>query len=60
MISEGSCDTEDWSNAENSAFNIFLYIWTKTITWNCTNISFYCIFDQINAVLVGIRDFQKH
>ncbi len=39
MDSEGSCDTEDWSNdAENSA-------------------CFYCIFYQINAALVRIRDF---
>ncbi len=30
MISEGSCDTEDWSNdAENSAFITEIhYIWT--------------------------------
>ncbi len=54
MISEGSCDTEDWSNdAENSAFitainyilNIFKY---KTVILNCNisqNCCFYCIFD---------------
>ena len=48
MISEGSCDTEDWSNdAENPAI------------LNCNNISQYycfCIFKQINAVLVSRRD----
>jgi len=28
MISEGSCDTEDWSNdAENSAFHHWNFIW---------------------------------
>ncbi len=60
MISEGSCDTEDWSNdAENSALitgisNIkientpfILYI----------TLLLYCVFDQINAALVIIRDF---
>jgi len=48
MISEGSCDTEFWSNdAENSA-------------WFGHN-GFYCIFSQINAALVNITDlFQKH
>jgi len=53
MISEGSCDTEDWSNdAENSAshnrnklhFKIFS---ERKVILNCTNISqyycFYCI-----------------
>ncbi len=51
MISEGSCDTEDWSNdAENSAlitvinYNL-MYIKYKTIILNCNIISqFYCIF----------------
>ncbi len=63
MISEGSCDTEDWSNdAENSDLHhmntIFFYIWKyKIVILNCNNISkfysFYCIFDQINAALVN-------
>jgi len=49
MISEGSCDTEDWSNdAENSALITKLQITIKTVIWNCNNISiyycFYCIF----------------
>ncbi len=67
-ISEGSCDTEDWSNdAENSALhhrnklNLKIYSNKKTVIWNCNNISqyycFYCIFNQINAALVRIRDF---
>jgi len=52
MISEGSCDTEDWSNdAENSALyhrNIVHFKMKST-----RNI------DQMNAV--SIRDFiQKH
>ncbi len=72
MISEGSCDTEDWSNdAENSAahhsnklhFNIYTHrnqlFYILIIFHNIT--VFYCIFDQINAALVSRRDFfQKH
>ncbi len=51
MISEGSCDTEDWSNdAENSAcitgINYILkYITIESCLLNSNNISqFYCIF----------------
>ncbi len=45
MISEGSCDTEDWSNdAENSALHHKLYY----------------IFDKTNVVLISINTFQKH
>jgi len=50
MISEGSCDTEDWSNDdENSALitpinYTLLYIFTKkTDVLNCNNISQYYI-----------------
>ncbi len=57
MISEESCDTEDWSNdAENTAciteINYILkYIHNENSKqYNCNNISqlysFYCIFDQ--------------
>ncbi len=59
MISEGSCDTEDWSNdAENSALiteinYILKYIYIENSYSNSKNISqyyvFYCIFIQINA-----------
>ncbi len=60
MISEGSCDTEDWSNdTENSALhnsnklhlqNITKYIkiTKKTVILNCNNIYF---------LLVSIRAF---
>ncbi len=60
MISEGSCDTEDWSNdAENSALNkreknrtskyietelIILKLLFKTVII-FNNDCFYCIFD---------------
>ncbi len=67
LISEGPCDTEDWSNnAENSALiteinYILKYIQTENIYLNCNIISqyysFYCIFDQINAALLSRRDF---
>ncbi len=70
-FSAGSCDTKDWSSdAENSALhhrnklhfkNIFKY---KTVLLTLNYISqysnFYCIFNQINAALVSIRDFEKH
>ncbi len=65
MISEGSCDTEGWSNdAENTALikainYILKYI---SIILNC-NTSQHCIFfysfDQINAGLMSIRDLFK-
>ncbi len=58
MISEGSCDTEDWSNDcwkfsfAITGINVLQY---KSYL-NCNNIShyywFYHIFDQINAALV--------
>ncbi len=68
MISEGSCDTEDWSNdAENSALITGINYILKYITidnslkqsiLNC-NISqyywFYCIFDQISGAWVSRR-----
>jgi len=46
MISEGSCDTEDWSNdAENSALiigiNFEIYYGYKTVILNYNNISQY-------------------
>ncbi len=59
---EISCDTEDWSNdAENSALitgiNYILQYIHIAVTFNCNNISQFCsIFDQINAVVEGIRD----
>ncbi len=60
MISEGSCDTEAWSNGHHS--NTFSkYIKKNTVILNSSNILqyyfFYCIFDQINAAFVSIRDF---
>ncbi len=62
MISEGSCDTEDWSNdAENSALITGINYILNDKNSSCNNFSqyysFYCILDQINAALVNIRDF---
>ncbi len=63
MISEGSCDTEDWRNdAENSALiteinYIFNYIkiansYSKLIiSNNLTALLFYSVFDQIKWIL---------
>ncbi len=49
MISEGSCDTEDWSNdAENSALitEINYILKYKTSILNCNNISqYYCLLN---------------
>ncbi len=71
MISEGSNDTEDWSNgwlifsiAEISY--ILKYIKTRkpilqiaVIFHNIT--VFFCIFDQINTALMCMRDsIKKH
>ncbi len=62
-----SCDTEDWRNdAENTAAHHrhklqFKMYWQKMVILKCINIShyhsFYCIFGQINAGLVSLRDF---
>ncbi len=62
MISEESCDSEDWSNdAENSVLHhrnnyILKYIKIGTNIRNCNNISqYFCIFDQINTALMSTR-----
>ncbi len=71
MISERSCDTEDWSNeAENSVLHQIKELHLKYIKieklfkiviifYNIT--LFLVLLDQINAVLVSrIYFFQKH
>jgi len=70
MISEGSCDTEAWSNdAENSVIitginYILKYIQIKKVNLNCKNISQYycfcCILDQINEASVNRSFLLKH
>ncbi len=63
MISEGSCDTEDWRNdAENVALitginYILKYIQIVKIFHS---ISACCILDQINAGLVSRSEFFKN
>ncbi len=66
MISEGSCDTEDWSNdAENSALITGKnYIWKYIQNYNFFNFNnisqyycFYWILIQINAAWVSLRNF---
>ncbi len=66
MISEGSCDTEDWSNdAEYSALLHRNYILKYIKIENCYftiifhKISFFVYFDQINTALTSIRIFFK-
>ncbi len=52
MISEGSCDTEDWSNGCWKLFKFHIL--------NCSNISqFHCIIDQIIAALISWRLFSE-
>ncbi len=64
MISEGSRDTEDWSNIcckFSFAVKITFENTLKENSYFNTYYYFYCIFDHINAALVSIRDFfQKH
>ncbi len=43
MISEGSCDTEDWSNDAENAVNYILIIFYNKIS------QYYCFCDQINV-----------
>ncbi len=60
MISEWSCDTEDWSNdAENPAFNYILK-YNRKVTLNC-DISPYdfLLYFWLSAALVGFMAFQK-
>ncbi len=66
MISEGSCDIKDWSNyADNSALHqrnkMHFKKKKKIVKKNFKDISqyhcfFYCIFSQVNAALVSMRD----
>ncbi len=60
MISEESCDTEDWSNdAEITGIHYILkYIKQKNIILNSNtgNVTvLFCIFDQINEGLMSKR-----
>ncbi len=66
MISEGSCDTEDWSNvAENSALHHRNKLYFKEyknrkpileIAIRFHNITvFFCIYDQINTALMRLH-----
>ncbi len=73
MISEGSCDTEDWSNGcWKFSFVItginyilkyikietsYVNIYFQYVNTNTSQYCFYFIFDQINAALVSIKDF---
>jgi len=57
VISEGSCDTEDWSNdVENHRNKLHFTVYSQ----NCNFASFYCISDQLNAALVSRRDSKIH
>ncbi len=69
MISDGSCDIEDWRNySENSALHhrnkLYFVIYSNRkqlffIVIIFHNINVFTVY-QINAALVSIKDFQKH
>jgi len=56
MISEGACDSEDWSNdAENTALITginYILLYSQKTTLLQQFYYFYCIFDQINAAFM--------
>ncbi len=64
MISEGLCDTEDWSNdAENSALirginYIRKYIKIENYKLKKLHFTILLFFYQINVTLVSIRDLK--
>ncbi len=63
MISEGSCDTEDWSNdAEIQLYSLTdIHIENSILNNNKIIFHYFLLyFDQMNAALVSKRDFQKH
>ncbi len=57
MISEASCDTEDWSNDAENLFCITGMNFNKEKS--VSSISYYCIFDQINEAVVSLRDIKE-
>ncbi len=64
MISEGSRDTEDWSNDdENSALitainYILKYIKIRKVILNCITVLQYFWSNTVNAAFVSIRDLR--
>ncbi len=51
MFSEGSCDTEDWTND-----NQLCHHRNKLHLYVITTLLFFYIFDQINADLISMKD----
>jgi len=56
MISEGSCDTEDWSNASTEINCILKYI---QIDNSYFKLKKYCILDQINSEETSFKNIKK-
>ncbi len=55
MVSEGSCDTEDWSNDAKISFDhLHFKIYSNT---NISQHYFCCILDQRNAGLESRKTF---
>ncbi len=65
MISEGSCDTEDWSNdAENSALlyrnkYILKHITIEAAILNCNNISQNYFFSVFLITWISLNEHKK-
>jgi len=63
MISEGSCDTEDWSNDASQEKN-YIFSHKNSYLKNVLifhSITVLCHFNEINAALVSRKDsFEKH
>ncbi len=55
-ISEGSCDTEDWSNDHRNQLHIKIYSNRKYLF---QIVIIFHIFDQINGALMNRRHFIK-
>ncbi len=54
MISEGSCDTEDWSNDAEIKF-ILQYVQIENLSEFIIMLEYCCIFDQINAAWAVVQ-----
>ncbi len=62
LISEGSCDTEDWSNNRNT-FHFTINSNRKQLYFNCNifhNVTAFTVFVIINTSTVSRRHFAKH
>ncbi len=57
MIYDGSCDNVDWSKVAITREILFLIYKKCNFEIVKKKLQFFCIFDQIMAALISIRDF---